>query len=98
MSSVVTVPNTVSTLACLAMISLGARIAYRGLLGVEHGNHSATILDVTIVAACLIVPAIWVAASASFVMQKPWPSIPLASIRLRPIVNSARAIELRFPV
>jgi hypothetical protein len=32
------------------------------------------------------------------VMQKPWPSIPLASIRLRPIVNSARAIELRFPV
>jgi hypothetical protein len=85
MRGVVTVTNVISSLASLAVIWLGARIAYWGLLGFEHGNYSGTALGIALAAAYLIIPAIRVAASVRLAEGRPWASIVVASMPLMPI-------------
>jgi hypothetical protein len=97
MRSVVTVTNVISSLASLAVIWLGARMAYWGLLGFEHGDYSGTALGIGLAAAYLIIPAICVAASVRLAERKPWASIVLASMPLMLIAIAVLAIGLGFP-
>lgn len=55
MRGLVTVTNVISSLASLAMIWLGARIAYWGLLGFEHGDYSGTARGIALAAAYVII-------------------------------------------
>jgi hypothetical protein len=86
-----------SRLASLAVIWLGARIAYWGTLGFEHGDYSGIVLGIALAAAYVIIPAICAAASARLAERKPWASIVVASMRLMPIAIAVLAIGLRFP-
>jgi hypothetical protein len=96
MRAVVTVTNVISRLASLAVIWLGARIAYWGTLGFEHGDYSGIVLGIALAAAYVIIPAICAAASARLAERKP-ASIVVASMRLMPIAIAVLAIGLRFP-
>jgi hypothetical protein len=98
MRSVMTVTNVGSALANLAMIWLGACIAYLG--GFSDSNaaiNRGVIVGITLAAANLIVPAISGAASVSFTTQQPSTCIVVESTPLMPAAIAVLPIDLGFP-
>jgi predicted outer membrane lipoprotein len=82
----VTVLNIFSSLVSLAVVWFGFRFAYFGLLGLDHGDYSAIILGVVLIAAFLIIPAICVTTSTKLARRGRSPSIFVSLIPLLLIV------------